>query len=77
MSATRIGGLKAVKTNKERHGEDFYSRIGAIGGRAKRPTKGFGFKWDCKCSEFPFAHKHPQCAGRRGGRISKRKKANA
>ena len=33
MSGTKIGGQKARKTNMERHGADFYSRIGAIGGR--------------------------------------------
>ena len=27
------GGLKAAKTNKLKYGEDFYSRIGAKGGR--------------------------------------------
>lgn len=33
MPGTRLGGKKASKTNKELYGEDFYSRIGAIGGR--------------------------------------------
>lgn len=60
---TRIGGLKASKTNKELYGEDFYGRIGKIGGQKSR---GGGFasmpKW--KISE----------AGARGGRISRRSK---
>lgn len=33
MAGTKAGGLKAAATNKERHGEGFYARIGAIGGR--------------------------------------------
>lgn len=33
MPGSKIGGMKAAKTNKERHGEDFYARIGARGGR--------------------------------------------
>lgn len=33
MSGTKIGGLRAKQTNLEKHGEDFYKRIGAKGGR--------------------------------------------
>ncbi len=33
MAGTKAGGLKAAATNKERHGEGFYARIGAKGGR--------------------------------------------
>lgn len=40
MSGTKIGGAKAAKTNKERHGEGFYARIGAIGGHNSK-TGGF------------------------------------
>lgn len=32
MSGTRIGGIKASETNRLRHGEDFYARIGRKGG---------------------------------------------
>ena len=32
MTGTKIGGQKASKTNKERHGKDFYARIGKKGG---------------------------------------------
>ena len=28
MTGTKAGGQKAAKTNKERHGEGFYARIG-------------------------------------------------
>ena len=33
MSGTKEGGLKASTTNKARHGEDFYNRIGSVGGK--------------------------------------------
>lgn len=33
MSGTKAGGLKAAKTNKLKNGEDFYKRIGSVGGR--------------------------------------------
>ena len=33
MSGNREGGLRAVETNKKKYGEDFYSKIGAIGGK--------------------------------------------
>lgn len=33
MSGNIIGGRKASRTNRERYGEDFYKKIGAIGGR--------------------------------------------
>lgn len=33
MAGTKIGGLTAAKTNKARHGKDFYARIGRKGGQ--------------------------------------------
>lgn len=33
MSGNLTGGRKASETNRRRYGEDFYKRIGAIGGR--------------------------------------------
>ena len=42
MSGTKSGGLKCAATNKLKHGEDFYKRIGSKGGKAKNPNKGFG-----------------------------------
>lgn len=40
MPGTRIGGLKASKTNKKLYGENFYQLIGAAGGRK---SEGGGF----------------------------------
>jgi len=38
MTGTKAGGLKAGKTNKERYGEDFYKKIGAMGGKKAPPV---------------------------------------
>lgn len=63
MSGTKTGGLKAGATNKLRHGDDFYKRIGSIGG--KRGTTG-GFYADRELARR---------AGAIGGRISRRGKS--
>ena len=62
MAGTKKGGILAAKTNKERYGEGFYARIGAIGG--KRGTTG-GF-W----ANRELASR----AGRIGGLKSRRRK---
>lgn len=36
MSGTRKGGIKAARTNKVRHGRDFYAEIGRQGGKISR-----------------------------------------
>lgn len=61
MSGTKIGGLKASKTNKLKHGDDFYQRIGQKGGRAGH-TGGFA----------SMTHEQVSECGRKGGRISRR-----
>lgn len=63
MAGTKAGGIKAARTNKERQGEDFYARIGSIGGKNGH-TGGFA-------ANPELARE----AGRKGGRISKRGKA--
>lgn len=63
MVGTKIGGKKAVLTNRLRHGEDFYHRIGKKGGQNGH-TGGFA-------SNPELA----KIAGRKGGKISKRGKA--
>ena len=65
MSGTVSGGKLAAKKNKERHGEDFYCKLGVIGGRAKVP-KGFALNRELAST-----------AGRRGGRVSRRNGSNA
>ena len=65
MSGTSAGGKKTAIKNKQKHGDDFYSRLGKKGGLVKHPKT----RW--------FAL-HPELAkisGRKGGKISKRGKA--
>ena len=60
MAGTKAGGEKARNTNYKLHGDDFYKRIGAIGGRNGH-TGGFA-------SNPALA----RIAGAKGGRISRR-----
>lgn len=62
MAGTTRGGRAAAATNKSKYGSDFYSKIGAIGGK-KGHTGGF------------FANRElARSAGAKGGRISRRTK---
>lgn len=58
MPGNHAGGLRAVETNKLRHGEDFYKNIGAQGGHASR-----------KCG-FYCNRELAKEAGRKGGQHS-------
>lgn len=64
MAGTKDGGVRAAATNKTRHGKDFYARIGAAGGK-KGTTGGFAANRDLA-----------RLAGAKGGRISRRRKAD-
>lgn len=62
MAGTKIGGKHAAETNRKLFGDDFYSRIGVLGGKASH-TGGF------------FANRElARTAGAKGGKISKRTK---
>lgn len=63
MAQTKEGAKVAAITNKTRYGEDFYKVIGAKGGHNGR-TGGFYVNRGLAST-----------AGRKGGRISKRRKA--
>lgn len=64
MAGTKNGGLKAAKTNKERHGEDFYAKIGRLGGEKYHPdTRPFTVNRSLAIE-----------AGRKGGQVSRRGK---
>lgn len=62
MAGTKLGGIQAAKTNKARHGKDFYARIGAKGGQ-NGTTGGFAANRDLA-----------RAAGRKGGMKSRRGK---
>lgn len=62
MSGTKQGGKSAAITNKEKYGQDFYQKIGAIGGK-KGTTGGFYENRD-----------RARTAGAAGGRKSRRTK---
>lgn len=64
MAGTPEGGKKAAATNKRKYGDDFYAKIGTMGGKIGR-TGGF---W----ADRELA----RTAGAKGGRKSKRGKAN-
>ena len=65
MSGTRRGGLKAARTNKNRHGREFYAEIGRVGGKLSR---GGGFAANRELARQ---------AGRLGGSKSRRGKSKS
>lgn len=60
MPGTVSGGKLAEKTNKKRYGEDFYQKIGKLGGAKSR---GGGFAYD---------REKAREAGRIGGKASRK-----
>lgn len=62
MPGSRKGGLKTTITNKALYGDDFYARIGKIGGSTPK-TRPSGFRARPELAS---------AAGRKGGLISKR-----
>lgn len=74
MAGTKEGGKKAATKNLAKN-PNFYADIGRIGGRNGN-TGGFAAYRQCECPVLPFAHHKAQCAGKRGGRNSRRRKAH-
>ena len=74
MAGTRAGGIKASQKNLERD-PDFYSKIGAIGGRNGH-TGGFASYTKCDCRQIRGMHFKQQCAGKRGGEKSRKTKVD-
>lgn len=73
MSGTRAGGLKAATKNKLKHGDDFYKRIGRMGG-VKGRTGGFA---SLKIGKDGLTGlERARKAGAMGGRISRRGPVN-
>lgn len=69
MPGTREGAAKAALTNKKKHGEDFYKRIGSKGGR--NGTTG-GFASDKVGEDGLTGRQRAVLAGAIGGHISRR-----
>jgi hypothetical protein len=74
MAGTREGGKNAAARNKEKYGDDFYAKIGAMGGKAGR-TGGFA------SSDIGYdgltGKERARIAGRKGGLIGRRGKGRA
>lgn len=69
---------KVFKTMVEKHGSEeaaraWFREIGSRGGR-NGTTGGFGANIFHFCNELAGEHKTSQCAGAKGGRVSKRRK---
>lgn len=69
MSGTKAGGVKARNTNYERHGEDFYARIGKKGGMNGRTG---GFSSNKIGKDGLTGRERARIAGLKGGTISRR-----
>ncbi len=65
MSGNKQGGLRAAATNKERHGKDYYARLGKQGGSIKGLKKGFAAMDKDKV----------RAAGAKGGKLSRPSRA--
>lgn len=72
MAGTKVGGVAAAETNKQKYGADFYARIGAAGGRKGRSG---GFASNKKGDDGLTGKERAAIAGAKGGRISRRTKA--
>lgn len=69
MAGTKIGGILSAKKNKEKYGKDFFSIIGAIGGKRGRTG---GFASEIMGSDGLTGKERARIVGAEGGRKSKR-----
>lgn len=69
MAGTRLGGLKAAETNKQRHGSDFYKKIGKSGGTESR---GGGWSMNGDPEHDEAIRAHAAAMGSIGGKMSRR-----
>lgn len=72
MAGNKAGGLKTRQTNIERHGEDFYRRIGSKGGKNGHTG---GFASDKVGEDGLTGRQRAVLAGAIGGHISRRRPA--
>lgn len=71
MSGTVDGGKAAADTNKELYGEDYYAKLGRLGGMKSRTG---GFASNVVGDDGLTGRERARIAGARGGRVSKRTK---
>jgi len=79
---TKAGAAKAKKTHIENLGSyeayvEHRRRIGHKGGSVKGTKGGFAAYRPCECKLVYGKHHKAQCAGARGGMISRKGKKNA
>ena len=76
MAGNRTGGLKAAQKNLASN-PNFYAEIGRKGGSATFAShgsyKGFALDIECDCDLIEGTLFVKKCAGKKGGRISKRR----
>jgi hypothetical protein len=66
MSGNEKGGVKAAATNKKKYGEDFYRKIGSIGGSK---SKGGGFASEIVGQDGLTGYERARIAGAKGGSV--------
>ena len=72
MAGTIEGGKAAAAKNKELYGDDYYARIGAIGGKKSREG---GFRSEKVGSDGLTGRERARIAGAKGGVKSRRGKS--
>lgn len=72
MSGNREGGILAARKVKENYGDDFFNYIGKLGGAKSR---GGGFATDKVGADGLTGSERASLAGSKGGKISRRRKA--
>jgi hypothetical protein len=70
MAGTKAGGQAAAATNKLKHGEDFYAKLGVLGGKA---SNNGGFASDKVGADGLTGKQRASKVGAIGGSISKRR----
>ena len=66
MSGNETGGKRAAATNKRKYGEDFYQKIGSIGGSKSRNG---GFGSEIVGDDGLTGYERARIAGAKGGSV--------
>lgn len=68
MAGTKAGGLKAAATNRAKHGEDFYRRLGKMSWKNPQRAIG-GFASNKVGADGLTGRQRAKIAGEKGGRL--------